>query len=156
VTDITWLDATAQADLVRRGEVSPLELVDAAIFRIECLNPHLDAVIRTRFDLARKEAAGDLPGGPFRGVPILLKDLGCLVAGEPTAFGIGPLRDMAWPVTSFLAQMFAAAGFVAVGRTNVPEFGTTVTTEAMSFPATSAVNPCRKLSSRAYLTILGL
>src|SRR5260221_14786586 len=133
------MDATAKDDLVRCVEARTLELVDAAIFRIECLNPHLDAVIRTRFDLARKAAAGDLPSGPFRGVPILLKDLGCLVAGEPTAFGIGPLADMAWPVTSFLAQMFAAAGFVAFGRTNVPEFGTTVTTEAMSFPA--ARNP---------------
>jgi amidase len=139
VTDSTWLDATAQADLVRRGEASPLELVEAAISHIELLNPQLDAVIRTRFELARKEAAGDLPDGPFRGVPILLKDIGCMVAGEPTAFGIGPLRDLAWPVTSFLAQMFQAAGFVALGRTNVPEFGTTVTTEAMSFPA--ARNP---------------
>jgi amidase len=139
VTDIAWLDGTAQADLVRRGEVTPVELVDAAISRIEHLNPQLDAVIRTRFELARKEAAGDLPDGPFRGVPILLKDIGCMVAGEPMAFGIGSLRDMAWPVTSFLAQMFQAAGFIAVGRTNVPEFGTTVTTEAMSFPA--ARNP---------------
>jgi len=134
VTDSTWLDATAQADLVRRGEASPLELVEAAISRIEHLNPQLDAVIRKRFELARKEAVGDLPDGPFRGVPILLKDLGCMVAGEPMSFGIGPLRDMAWPVTSFLAQMFRAAGFIALGRTNVPEFGTTVTTEAMSFP----------------------
>lgn len=139
MTDITWLDGTAQADLVRRGEVSPLELVDAAISRIERLNGQLDAVIRTRFDLARKEAAGDLPDGQFRGVPILLKDIGCTVAGEPTAFGIGPLRDIAWPVTSYLAQMFRAAGFIALGRTNVPEFGTTVTTEPMSFPA--ARNP---------------
>jgi amidase len=139
MTDITWLDGTAQADLVRRGEVSPLELADAAISRIEGLNSQLDAVIRTRFDLARKEAAGDLPDGRFRGVPILLKDIGCMVAGEPTAFGIGPLRDVAWPVTSYLAQMFRAAGFIALGRTNVPEFGTTVTTEPMSFPA--ARNP---------------
>jgi amidase len=139
MTDSTWLDGTAQADLVRRGEVSPPELVEAAISRIERVNPQLDAVIRTRFEAARKEAAGDLPDGPFRGVPILFKDLGCMVAGEPTAFGIGPLRDLAWPVTSFLAQMFRAAGFVALGRTSVPEFGTTVTTEPMSFPA--ARNP---------------
>ncbi|HWF82610.1 MAG TPA: amidase [Streptosporangiaceae bacterium] len=139
MTDIAWLDGIAQADLVRRGEASPLELVDAAIARIERLNPQLDAVIRTRFDLARKEAADQVPDGPFRGVPILLKDLGCMVAGEQTAFGIGALRDVAWPVTSFLAEMFRAAGFIVVGRTNVPEFGTTVTTEAMSFPA--ARNP---------------
>ena len=134
MTDVTWLDATAQADLVRRGEASPAELVDAAITRIEALNPRLDAVIRARFDHARAQAAGTLPDGPFRGVPILLKDLGCLVAGEVTAFGLGPLKDVAWPVTSYLAGQFLAAGFVPLGRTNVPEMGTTVTTEPRSFP----------------------
>src|SRR5215468_10958446 len=139
VTHTTWLDATAQADLVRRGEASPAELVDAAIARIEALNPRLDAVLRTRFDQARAEAAGALPDGPFRGVPILFKDLGCFVAGEVTALGLGPLRELPWPVTSYLAQQFLAAGFVPLGRTNVPELGTTVTTEPLSFP--SARNP---------------
>jgi amidase len=134
VTDVTWLDATAQADLVRRGEVSPRELVETSIGRIEALNPRLDAVIRTRFDEARTEVEGALPDGPFRGVPILLKDLGCFVAGEVTAAGLGPLRDLPWPVTSYLARQFLAAGFVPLGRTNVPELGTTVTTEPMSFP----------------------
>src|SRR5262249_38214597 len=81
--DMTWLDATAQADLVRRGEVTPKELAEAAIARIEAVNPQLDAVIRTRFDAARQEADDDLPDGAFRGVPILFKDLGCTVAGEP-------------------------------------------------------------------------
>ena len=134
MTDATWLDATAQAELVRSGDVSPADLVEAAITRIEVLNPQLDAVIRTRFDAARAEAAGVLPDGPFRGVPILLKDLGCFVAGEPTAFGLGPLRELPWPVTSYLADQFQAAGFVRLGRTNVPELGTTVTTEPRSFP----------------------
>ncbi len=132
--ETAWLDATAQAGLVRSGEISPKELAEAAIARIEAVNPQLDAVIRTRFDAARLEADGGLPDGPFRGVPILFKDLGCPVAGEPTAFGIGPLRDMAWPVTSYLAEHFRAAGFVPLGRTNVPELGTTVTTEPRSFP----------------------
>jgi amidase len=132
--DTTWIDATGQAELVRRGEVRPDELVEAAIARIVQVNPALDAVIRTRFDQARAEAAGDLPNGPFRGVPIVLKDLGCLVAGEATAFGVGPLRDVVWPVTSYLAAHFRQAGFIALGRTNVPELGTTVTTEAKSFP----------------------
>jgi amidase len=131
---MTWLDATAQAELVRRGEVSPRELAEAAIARIEAVNPKLDAVIRTRFDAALAEARGHLPDGPFRGVPILLKDLGCMVAGEPTAFGLGPLRELPWPVTSYLAEQFRAAGFVSLGRTNVPELGTTVTTEPRSFP----------------------
>src|SRR5215468_8058373 len=134
MADTTWLDATAQADLVRSGELSPKELVEAAIARIEAVNPQLNAVIRTRFDRARAEAGGELPDGPFRGVPILLKDISCVVAGEPTAFGIGALREMAWPVTSYLAEQFRAAGFIALGRTNVPEFGTTVTTEPKSFP----------------------
>ncbi|HSR86976.1 MAG TPA: amidase family protein [Streptosporangiaceae bacterium] len=139
VIDTTWLDATAQADLVRRGELTPKDLVEAAIARIEALNPQLDAVLRTRFDQARTEAAGDLPDGPFRGVPMLLKDIGCMVAGEATSFGLGPLSDLAWPVTSYLAEQFRAAGFIHLGRTNVPELGTTVTTEARSFPA--ARNP---------------
>jgi amidase len=134
VIETTWLDATAQADLVRSGEVSPKELTEAAIARIEAVNPQLDAVIRTRFDKARLEAGSGPPDGPFRGVPILLKDLGCVIEGEATAFGLGPLRDLAWPVTSYLAELFLAAGFVPLGRTNVPEMGTTVTTEARSFP----------------------
>jgi amidase len=67
-------------------------------------------------------------------VPILFKDLGCMVEGEPTAFGLGPLRDVPFPVTSYLAAQFRAAGFVPLGRTNVPELGTAVTTEPRSFP----------------------
>ena len=142
MTETTWLDATALADLVRRGELSPGELVEAAIARIEAVNPRLDAVIRDRFAVARLEAAGDLPDGPFRGVPVLFKDLGCQVAGEVTAFGLGPLRDLAWPVTSYLADQFRAAGFVSLGRTSVPELGTTVTTEPRSFrPARNPWQP---------------
>ena len=70
------LDATAQAALVRKGEVSPLELVDAAIARIEEINPKINAVIQKHFDRAREQANSDLPDGPFKGVPYLLKDLG--------------------------------------------------------------------------------
>ncbi len=140
--DTTWQDATAQAGLVRRGELQPKDLVAAAIARIEAVNPRLDAVIRTRFDEALAEAGADLPDGPFRGVPILFKDLGCSVAGEVTAFGLGPLRDLAFPVTSYLAEQFRAAGFIPLGRTNVPELGTTVTTEAKSFrPARNPWHP---------------
>jgi amidase len=134
VTDSPWLDATAQAELVRTGAATPLELVDAAIARIEALNPSLDAVVRTRYDAARREAVDELPAGPFRGVPILFKDLGCHVAGEPTSHGVGALADMPQPVTSHLAELFRAAGFVSLGRTTVPELGSTVTTEPMSFP----------------------
>lgn len=132
MTQLQWLDATAQAELVRKGEISPKELVESAIARIEAVNPALDAVTWTRFDEARQEAAGDLPRGPFRGVPMLIKDLGCMVEGEPSSAGLGPLRDFRWPVTSYLAEQFRAAGLISLGRTNVPELGTTVTTEPRS------------------------
>ena len=138
MAETTWLDATAQADLVRRGEVSPKELAEAAIARIEAVNPRLDAVIRTRFEAARLEADGDLPDSPFRGVPILYKDVACMVAGQPTAFGLGPLREMAWPATSYLAEQFRAAGFVPLGRTNTAEIATSATTEPRSFPPARA------------------
>src|SRR4051794_13002579 len=73
--DFAFLDATAQAELVRTGQASPAELVDAAIARIDALNPQLHALIHERFDKARDAARNPLPGGPFRGVPVLFKDL---------------------------------------------------------------------------------
>ena len=82
-TDLAFLDATAQAELVRSGQASPTELVEAAITRIEKLDPQLNAVIHPLFDRARAEAAGTLPDGPFRGVPFLLKDFGAELAGTP-------------------------------------------------------------------------
>jgi amidase len=131
-------DACAQAELVRTGQASPAELVDAAVDRIQRLDPQLSALVRERFDAARAQARGELPDGPFRGVPLLLKDLGCHVAGEATHYGTAALRDADWrsPVDSYLAQAFRAAGFVVLGRTRVPEFGTTVTTESTAYGAT--------------------
>ncbi|MGY1729068.1 amidase [Geodermatophilus sp. SYSU D01062] len=146
MTEPTELDATAQADLVRRGEVSPAELVEAAIARIEATNAQFTAVIRERFDAARAEVAGTLPDGPFRGVPLLLKDMGAHMAGEETCYGLAPLRDaqVRWRRDSHLAEAFRAAGFVVLGRTNVPELGTTVTTEpAANAPARNPWDPTR-------------
>jgi Asp-tRNA(Asn)/Glu-tRNA(Gln) amidotransferase A subunit family amidase len=88
--ELALLDAVGQADLVRRSMVQPLELVDAAIERIECLNPVLNAVITRLFDNARATALGQLPDGPFRGVPLLLKDY----YGEPTSFAEKPPARM--------------------------------------------------------------
>lgn len=128
------LDATAQAALVRNGEASPSELVDAAIARVESLNPQLNAVIAERFDAARVEAAGPLPSGPFQGVPILLKDLGAAMAGEPLRLGNSLLGriDHRADVDSHLVTRLKAAGFVILGRTNTPEFGATCTTEPVA------------------------
>jgi amidase len=133
------LDATAQAELVRTGKASPLELVDAAIRRIEKINPQLNAVIWTRFDKAREEARSkDLPRGFFTGVPFLTKDLGCTTAGEPEAEGSRFLRQNSYhaSVTAELAKRIRRAGFINLGRTNTPEFGAVATTEPGAWGAT--------------------
>jgi hypothetical protein len=86
--DISALDATGQAELVRRGELSPLELVNEAISRIERVNPTVNAIIHKHFERARTQAAGTLPDSPFRGVPFLLKDLGGgNLQGDPNNWG---------------------------------------------------------------------
>ena len=129
--ELSSLDATAQAELVRTGEASPLELVDAAIARIEAVNPTVNAVIHERFEAARTEATGPLPDGPFRGVPFLLKDLAAFSAGDPHHGGTAFLEREGWIADrdDHVTVRLRAAGLVIVGRTNTPEFGTTITTE---------------------------
>ncbi len=133
-----FLDATDQAELVRRGSASPAELVDDAINRIEKLNPELNAVIRTRFDEARAEAAGPLPDGPFRGVPLVLKDLLAYSANEEVHEGMRVLKDAHYvaPADQEITRRFRAAGFVVVGRTNTPELGILPTTEPDAYGPT--------------------
>ena len=131
--DTAWLDATAQAELVRSKEVSPAELVGDAVTRIEKLNPHLNAVIHELFDRARAEAAGELPDGPFRGVPFLLKDLGAELAGTPFNEGTDFSGDYTSTVTQELTQRYIDAGFVICGKTNTPELGILPTAEPRRF-----------------------
>ncbi len=129
------LDALGQAELVARGEATPTELVEAAIRRIERLNPQLNAVIHPLFEAARKRARGTLPDGPFRGVPFLLKDLDVCSSGEPMHAGMRSLRDAGHVAAhdSYLVQKFAAAGLVCVGKSNTPELGLNVTTEPEAY-----------------------
>ena len=134
--ELNQLDATAQAELVRKKEVSPLELVDAAIAAIERVNPQINAVITPLFDKARAQAKdGPLPDGPFRGVPLLLKDLICASAGDPIYSGARLFRDARFvaPYDTHLAAKFKAAGFIIVGKTNTPELGLNGTTEPEAF-----------------------
>jgi len=137
--DLAQMDATAQVELVRKGQVSPLELVDAAIRRIEKLNPQLNAVVWERFEKAREEArSSKLPDGPFKGVPFLTKDLGCTTAGEPDSQGSRFLKKNHYiaSVTTELARRIKAAGFINLGRANSPEFGAVATTEPLAWGAT--------------------
>lgn len=118
-------DATGLAELVKSKQVSALEVVDAAIARIEQLNPVVNAVIADRFDRARDEAVHGSEG-PFAGVPVLLKDLGAAQEGEPFWLGSAVLRkaDFRAQVTSYYVRSLIEAGFIVLGRTNAPEFGT--------------------------------
>ena len=134
--EFAFLDATAQADLVRRKQVKPIELVDAAIERIERLNPTLNAVVTPMYDEARKAAAGPLPDGPFTGVPFLLKDLRTSYAGVRMTSGSAFLRDYVPSQDSELLLRHKRAGLIVLGKTNTPEFGLLPTTEPRLFGAT--------------------
>jgi amidase len=133
--DLAWLDATAQAELVASGQVSPRELVEAAIRRIESKDGPLNAVIVRDFEraLARADAA---PAGPFRGVPYLVKDL-TDYAGLPTRFGSRWFRDAPPAADSHeVIRRAEAAGLVVVGKTNTSELGLLPTTQPVLFGAT--------------------
>jgi amidase len=123
------LDATAQAELVRKKQVEPIELVEAAIRRIEAVNPKINAVVTTLFDEGRKAASGPLPPGPFSGVPFLLKDLLASYAGVRMTSGSRFLRDYLPAVDSELVVRLKKAGLIIIGKTNTPEFGLLPTTE---------------------------
>ena len=132
------MDATAQAELVSSGEATPAELMDAAVARAEKVNPEINAIIHDLSDSGREQAAGDVPDGPFKGVPFLLKDLGAANAGEPLNLGMQLLKDANFtsPVDTTLAQRFRAAGLITFGKTNTPELGIVATTEPKAWGAT--------------------
>ena len=136
--DLAWRDATEQAELVRTGEVSASELVDAALGRIEALNPQLNAVIFDRADKARDEVDTLEPAAPFRGVPFLIKDAVAHTAGDPYHCGLRVAKEAGWVETAdtWLVERFRAAGFVIVGKTNTPELASMVTTEPLAYGPT--------------------
>jgi amidase len=133
-----WMDALAQAELVVSGEVSPSELLEAAIERIDRIDPTLNAVVIRWFDHARALAMGDLPDGPFRGVPFLLKDLYASFAGQPISNGNAAMKQARYlpDADTTLVGRHRAAGLVIAGRTNSPELGSVPTTEPVAWGAT--------------------
>jgi amidase len=135
--ELAFLDAMAQAELVRRKEIQPIELVDAAIERIEQLNPKINAVVTPMFDQAREAARGPLPDGPFAGVPFLLKDILAFYAGVRMTFGSRLLENFIPNHDSELVIRYKRAGLIVLGKTNTPEFGILPTAEPALF------GPCR-------------
>lgn len=135
--DYSEYDGLGLAKLVAKRAVTPGELVEAAIERIEHHNPTLNAVVYKGFDDARRWAAGDLPDGPFRGVPFLIKDLAMPVAGWPRTSGSKFARGLVDAEDGGLTARYRAAGVVPLGKTNTPEYGITGTTES------AFLGPCR-------------
>lgn len=133
--ELASLDGTAQAELVRRREVTPLELVDAAIERIEQLNPQLNAVVTPMYEEGRAVASGGLPRGPFTGVPFLLKDLLASYKGVRMTLGSAFFSDFISPHDSELVARLKRAGLVILGKTSTPELGLLPTTEPKLFGA---------------------
>jgi amidase len=139
-------DGVGLAELVAKKQVAPAELVEAAIARIERHNGALNAVVYKAYDEARAAAKGELPDGPFRGVPFLIKDLGMPVAGWPRTSGSRFTRDLVDEADSFLAGRYRASGVVMLGKTNTPEFGITGTTES------ARLGPCRNPWNRDHIS----
>ena len=144
--ELAHTDALGQAELIASGELTAVELLDAALVRVEATRT-LNAVITDLFERGRAQAAAlDESGvlrtgtaGPLAGVPFLLKDLGVSLAGEREAMGCQALRDHIAPTTSWAAQLYLDAGLVVFGKTNTPEWGNHCTTEPLLFGPT--VNP---------------
>ena len=126
-------DAVGLAELVRKKQVQPSELVEEAIGRIERVNPQINAVIHKMYDYARKTAQGHVPDGPFKGVPFLLKDLVNAFAGVPFSSGSRFLKDYVPDFDSELVKRYKAAGLIILGKTNTPEFGLMPVTEPELF-----------------------
>jgi len=131
--DIALMDATAQAEMIRRKEIKPVGMVESAIDNIERLNPAINAVVTKMYDEARATAQAELPDGPFAGVPFLLKDLLASYAGVRMTSGSIFTRDYVPDHDSELVARLKHAGLIIIGKTNTPEFGTLPTTESKLF-----------------------
>lgn len=123
-------DALGLASLVKAGEVSPAELLEAAIDRAEARDPQFNFMAQRHYEYARATVARGVPDGPLAGVPWLLKDLNTYIEGEPTENGSRLYRGNRATQTSELVRRIERAGMVIFGKTTTPEFGLTGTTES--------------------------
>ncbi|WP_149589957.1 amidase [Tabrizicola flagellatus] len=130
IGDLGATDATALAAMVAAGEVTPSELLDAALAAVEARNPALNAVVLIQEGVARKAIAEGLPPGPFRGVPFLIKDLGIEAKDFPSHNGSRLFANTIYPGDSSIFQRIRATGVVTFGRTTSPEGGIGAATEA--------------------------
>lgn len=130
-------DAIGLANLVRTKQVSPKELLDAAISRCEAVNGRLNAVVLKHYDEARDAVEQGLPHGPLHGVPYLLKDIGIAMQGTPTTSGVAALKDLPARADSTLMERTRAAGVAVFGKTHTPEMGLSSSSESRLFGKTA-------------------
>ena len=128
--DLGAADATALAELVARREVTASELLDAALDAVEARNPAINAVVLLQEAVARKSIADGLPPGPFRGVPFLIKDLGCEAVDFPSHNGSRLFANTVYKRDSSIFSRIRATGVVTFGRTTSPEGGVGAATES--------------------------
>jgi len=137
ISEYGRLDGLGLADLVRRREVTPAELLEEAIARAERVNPRVNAIVTPLYEQARRDAAALAPStGAFHGVPLLLKDLDAAVAGVPLTAGSRFLADFRPTRDATIVERFRRAGAVVFGKTNTPELGLMPFTEPRLFGPT--------------------
>lgn len=131
-------DGLGLANLIQRGVLSPTEVLEAAIERIEIWNPKLNAVICKMYDQARESIENTLPSGPFYGVPILLKDALAEYTGTPISYGsrFAYENQCVSQNDSELVKRLKQTGVMMLGKTNMPEFGVSPVTEPEFFGPT--------------------
>lgn len=128
--DYETFDALGLAELVGKGEVTPAELLEAAIERLEVANPHINAIAHRAFEAATATIEDGVPAGPFSGVPFLLKDLGAAAIDVPSSLGSRLFENTRYSLDSALVRRLRRAGLVIFGRTTSPELGVGPITEA--------------------------
>jgi amidase len=128
--DYVTRDATALAELVRAGDVTPAELLETAIARAEAVNPQINAIVTPLYEQGRAMAEQSPSGKSFGGVPFLLKDLEFEWSGTPMKSGSRGYQHYVSSADSEIVKRLKAAGLVFFGKTNTPEFGLTPYTES--------------------------
>ncbi|MFO7558249.1 MAG: amidase [Desulfobacterales bacterium] len=142
IFDYEQYDGLGLAELVRKKEVKPGEILEEAIRRIEKLNPNLNAIIHKLYDTAAATAGNDLPAGPFTGVPFLLKDVHHALQGVPMCCGSNSMKDYVPSYDAEIVRRFKRAGVLIIGKTNTPEFKLSAFTEPAAFgPTRNPWNP---------------
>jgi amidase len=141
VAEYTSRDGLGLAELVRKGEVTPAELVEVAFTAIEQVDPQIHAITALLREQAEAAARGAIPAGPFAGVPLLFKEMILMCRGAPIGMGSRLFAGLVAQEDTALMARYREAGLIPIGQTSAPEFGLNVSTEPVAHGATR--NPWR-------------